>query len=95
MAGNPAADSLEAVILKFFTNMTKVTLHYDLEHKLTEEEDYTNIAAIHSVYGMVRVQLAPTLDKITVDYDASRLMKKDVEAALGRYGIPVASPAAV
>ena len=53
--------------------MTKVTLHYDLERKLTEEEDYTNIAAIHSVYGMVRVQLAPSLDKITVDYDASRL----------------------
>ena len=39
--------------------MTKVTLHYDLERKLTKEEDYTNIAAIHSVYGMVRVQLAP------------------------------------
>ncbi|MBZ5672617.1 MAG: hypothetical protein LAP61_00060 [Acidobacteriia bacterium] len=70
--------------------MTKVTLHYDLERKLTEEEDYTRIAAIHSVYGMVRVQLAPSLDKITVDYDASRLMKKDVEAALGRYGIPLA-----
>jgi len=74
--------------------MTKVTLHYDLSRKLTEE-DFSNIAAVHSVYGMVRVQLAPTLDKITVDYDASRLMKKDVEAALGRYGIPVASPAAV
>jgi hypothetical protein len=43
---------------------------------------------------MVRVQLAPTLDKITVDYDASRLMKKDVEAALGRYGIPLADVAA-
>ena len=74
--------------------MTKVTLHYDLEHKLTEEEDYAHIAAIHSVYGMVRVQLAPSLDKITVDYDASRLMKKDVEAVLGRYGIPVAQVAA-
>jgi copper chaperone CopZ len=73
--------------------MTKVTLHYDLERKLTEEEDYTQIAAIHSVYGMVRVQLAPSLDKITVDYDASRLMKKDVEAALGRYGIPIAERA--
>jgi hypothetical protein len=58
-------------------------------------EDYTNIAAIHSVYGMVRVQLAPSLGKITVDYDASRLMKKDVEAALGRYGIPIASPTRV
>jgi hypothetical protein len=72
--------------------MTKVTLHYDLERKLTED-DYSNIAAVHSVYGMVRVQLAPSLDKITVDYDASRLMKKDVEAALGRYGIPLANVA--
>jgi hypothetical protein len=72
-------------------SMTKVTLHYDLARTLTEE-DYANIAAVHSVYGMVRVQLAPSLDKITVDHDASRLMKKDVESALARYGIPLASP---
>ena len=71
--------------------MTKVTLHYDLSRKLTEE-DYANIAALHSVYGMVRVQLAPSLDKITVDYDASRLLKTDVEADLARYGIPLANP---
>lgn len=73
--------------------MTKVTLHYDLARKLTED-DYANIAAVHSVYGMVRVQLASSLDKITVDYDASRLMKKDVEAALARYGIPLTHRAA-
>lgn len=73
--------------------MTKVTLHYDLERKLTEE-DFANIAAVHSVYGMVRVQLAPSLDKITVDYDASRLMKDDVEAELARYGIPIVQRAA-
>jgi hypothetical protein len=70
--------------------MTKVTLHYDLERKLTEEEDYAHIADIHSVYGMVRVMLAPSLDKITVDYDASRLTKKDMEATLARFDIPVA-----
>jgi copper chaperone CopZ len=75
--------------------MTKVTLHYDLERKLTEEEDYMHIAGIHSVYGIVRVQLAPSLDKITVDYDASRLTKKEVEAALGNYGIPLANVALV
>ena len=74
--------------------MTKITRHYDLERKLTEEADYSQIAALHSVYGMVRVQLAPSLDKITVDYDASRLMKNDVEAALARYGIPLAHVAA-
>ncbi len=75
--------------------MTKLTLHYDLERKLTEEEDYRHIAAIHSVYGIVRVQLAPSLDKITVDYDASRLSKKDMEATLARYDIPLASPTLV
>lgn len=73
--------------------MTKVTLHYDLSRKLSDE-DFANIASVHSVYGMVRVAMAPTLDKITVDYDASRLMKKDVESALARYGIPVVHAAA-
>lgn len=73
--------------------MTKVTLQYDLARPLTDA-DYDNIAAVHGVYGMVRVQLAPSLDKITVDYDASRLMKKDVEATLARFGIPIRRAAA-
>lgn len=73
--------------------MTKVTIHYDLARNLTDE-DLPNIAAVHSVYGMARVEVAPTLDRITVNYDASRLMKKDVEAVLGRYGIPVRIAAA-
>jgi len=70
--------------------MTKVTLHYDLARKLTDEE-WATIANIHSVYGMARVQMAPSLDKITVDYDASRLMKKDVESTLARFGVPLAN----
>ncbi len=72
--------------------MTKVTLHYDLSRKLTEE-DFSNVAAVHSVYGMVRVAMAPSLDKITVDYDASRLMKDDVEAALGQPLAELVGPA--
>ena len=68
--------------------MTKVTLHYDLMRTLSES-DLDNIEKLHSVYGIARVQLAPALDKITVDYDASRLMKTDVEAQLARHGIPV------
>jgi hypothetical protein len=68
--------------------MTKVTLHYDLQHFLGDD-DLANIAGLHSYYGIVRVQVAPTLDKITVDYDASRLMKQDVEAVLHRFGIPI------
>jgi hypothetical protein len=68
--------------------LTKVTLHYDLARPLTDA-DLANISNVHSTYGIVRVQVAPSLDKITVDYDASRLSKRDVEAELLRHGIPV------
>ena len=73
--------------------MTKVTLHYDLSRALSDE-DFANIAALHSVYGIVRVESDAAMEKITVDYDASRLMKKDVEATLARSGIPVKAPTA-
>jgi hypothetical protein len=68
--------------------MTKVTLHYDLTRPLADQ-DLDNIYQVHSTYGMARVQVAPGLDKITVDYDASRLTKKDVEAVLARHAIPI------
>jgi len=74
--------------------MTKVTLHYDLLRPLTDE-DLPNIANVHSVFGIVRVQVAPSLDKITVDYDASRMMKSDVEATLARFGVPIRTQAQV
>ena len=73
--------------------MTKVTLTYDLLRPLGDE-DLDNVARVHATYGMARVQLAPSLDKLTVDYDASRLMKKDVEALLARHGIPIRISAA-
>lgn len=88
MAGNVAANTLEAGNLK---RMTKVTLHYDLLRPLAGEE-LDNIANIHSTYGIVRLQAAPSLDSLTVDYDASRLMKKDVEAVLHRFGMPIRVP---
>jgi hypothetical protein len=86
MAGNVAADSLEAGILSF--SMTKVTLHYDLIRPLTDD-DLPKIANVHSTYGLARVQIAPSLDRITVDYDASRLTRTDVESALIRHGLPI------
>ena len=72
--------------------MTKVTLHYDLIRPLTDD-DLPAISDVHSTYGMERVQIAPTLDNIVVDYDASRLKKSDVEAVLMRHGIPIHSGA--
>ncbi len=68
--------------------MTKVTLHYDLARPLTDE-DLQAVADCHATYGMVRVQVSPSLNKLTVDYDASRLMKKDVEAVLLRHNLPI------
>lgn len=73
--------------------MTKVTLHYDLERPLSGEE-LDNIANIHSTYGIVRVQVAPSLDRLTVDYDASRMTKRDVEATIHRFGLPLRATAA-
>jgi hypothetical protein len=70
--------------------MTKVTLHYNLSRPLGEE-DLESIANVTSTYGIDRVQVAPAMDKLTVDYDASRLMKTDVEAVLHRHGLPVAA----
>jgi hypothetical protein len=72
--------------------MTKVTLHYDLTRPLTDR-DLEGISDLHSKYGLARVQLSPKLDKLIVDYDASRLLKLDVEAALMRHGIPIHSSA--
>jgi hypothetical protein len=72
--------------------MTKVTLHYDLSRALNDEE-CEQIAALQSTYGIVCVQLAPTLDKISVDYDASRMMRQDVEAAIARQGVPIRTAA--
>jgi hypothetical protein len=68
--------------------MTKVTLHYKLLRPLGED-DLTSISNVNSTYGISRVQVAPAMDQLTVDYDASRLMKKDVEAVLHRHGLPV------
>ena len=68
--------------------MTKVTLHYDLDRPLGDE-DFEQIEALRATYGMMRLQLAPSLDKITVDYDASRLTRDDVEAVLMQHGVPI------
>ena len=68
--------------------MTKVQLHYELERPLTDA-DARGVADAHSWYGILRVQLGPSLDKLTVEYDASRLTEEDVESVLHRFGLPI------
>jgi len=68
--------------------MTKVQLEYDLVRPLTDA-DASKVADVHSWYGMLRVRPAPSMDKLSVEYDASRLTEKDVEAVLHRFGLPI------
>jgi len=69
--------------------MTKVDLQYDLVRPLGDR-DLDAIARVHGVYGIHRVVLKqPSLDAVSVEYDASRLSERAVEAALVRCGIPI------
>jgi hypothetical protein len=68
--------------------MTKVQIRFRLQRAL-DEASMARIADAHTIYGIQRVKLAPSLDGITVEYDASRLGPADVESALTGAGIPV------
>ena len=68
--------------------MTKIQLEYNLVRPLTDA-DSGAVADVHSWYGIQRVQLVPSLDKLVVEYDASRLSEKDVESVLVRFGLPI------
>jgi hypothetical protein len=68
--------------------MTKIQLGYDLIRPLTDS-DASKLADVHSQYGIFQVHVAPAMDKLAVEYDASRLSEKDVEAVLHRFGLPI------
>ena len=68
--------------------MTKIQVRFRL-YKPLDEAMLEHIAEAHSIYGIQRVQVAPSLDSLTVEYDATRLRPAEVEAALASAGIPV------
>ena len=68
--------------------MTKIQAQFTLQHKL-DDTLLTRISDAHSLYGIFRLQVAPTLDRLTVEYDATRLRPAEVESALAGAGIPV------
>jgi hypothetical protein len=68
--------------------MTKVQMRFRLERPL-DEQAMSRISLAHAIYGIMRVQVVSPTEEIVVDYDASRLGREDVEAALKRSGIPV------
>lgn len=68
--------------------MTKVQLRYELLRPL-DDTLLQRISDAHGIYGFQRIQLEPSLDRILVEYDASRLSKAGVESQLHAAGIPV------
>jgi hypothetical protein len=71
--------------------MAKVEIAFDLWRPL-EEEDLLNFAKLTSVYGILMAKISPTLDKITIEYDASRLTPEQVQVVLERHGMPIKVP---
>jgi len=69
--------------------MTKVQIDFHLQHPL-DDELMTRIAGAYSIYGIQKITLAPSQDRLTVEYDATRLRSAEVHAALTRAGIPAA-----
>jgi len=68
--------------------MTKLQLEYPLVRPL-RDDDAGGLAGVHTWYGILRVQPADSGNRVSVEYDASRLSEKEVEAVLHRFGIPI------
>lgn len=68
--------------------MTKIEIRFRLLKPL-DEAMMERLEQAHAIYGIQKIQVAPSLDGLTVEYDATRLRPAEVEAALARGGIPV------
>ena len=69
--------------------MTKVEVEYLLETPITNRT-MEAISLAHSVYGLRRISLTPSMDRLLVTYDATRMQLPDVERALHASGLAVA-----
>ena len=68
--------------------MTKVQIRFKLQKPL-DDILLARISDAHAFYGIQKVTLAPSMDAMTVEYDASRLRPAEVKSALAGAGIPV------
>ena len=68
--------------------MTKVDISFQLSAPIGDDA-LSRIASLQSVYGISRVTVNPDLTALEVEYDASRLMPKDVERVLRTAGLPL------
>ena len=70
--------------------MTKIHIHLRLQRPL-DDAALSHLAATNSIYGIQKLRVAPTLDALDVEYDATRLKEADVVNALSAAGVPVAT----
>jgi hypothetical protein len=68
--------------------MTKVQIRFRVQKPL-DDVMLLRIADAHALYGIQKVQVAPSRDALMVEYDATRLRPAEVESALAGAGIPV------
>jgi len=68
--------------------MTKVQIRFKLQGPL-DDVLLARISDAHAFYGILRIALAPGMDGMMVEYDATRLKPAEVESALLGGGIPV------
>jgi hypothetical protein len=68
--------------------MTKVQVRFRLQKPL-DDAMLAHISNASAIYGIQKLKVAPSLDALMVEYDASRLLPAEVEAALSGAGIPV------
>jgi hypothetical protein len=68
--------------------VTKILVHFGLERPL-DEAMLAAIREAQAIYGIERISLAKSMDKLTVEYDATRFSPADVEARLRKCGLPV------
>jgi hypothetical protein len=66
--------------------MTRVQIHFRLEKKL-DDAAMARLSDARSVYGIQSMRVSAGLDRLMVEYDATRMKPADVEAALACAGI--------
>jgi hypothetical protein len=70
------------------TEMTKVQINFKLEKPL-DDLLLQRLSDTTSLYGIEKVKLAPAMDRLMVEYDATRLKPAEVASALMGAGIAV------
>lgn len=70
--------------------MTKVQIRFRLQKPL-DDVMLNRLSDTTSLYGIQKIKVDPGLDRLMVEYDATRLRPAEVESALAGAGIPVQS----